>query len=109
MDRMKICSVQVLENRNLNFRYYYPKKNYVQNEDEKILLPFSDGICKILSNYTDITSEEFIFTAYLDNRKISMDIDSLINKRLNQQDRQYLADSSAKILSVIAKLYMISG
>jgi len=105
MDRIKICSVQVLKNRDLNFKYYYPKKNYFQNEDEIILLPFSDGICKMLSNYTDITSEEFIFTAYLDNRKITMEVDSLINKRLNQQDRQFLADSSAKILNVIAKYY----
>jgi len=105
MDRIKICSVQVLENRNLDFSYYYPKKNHFENEDEKNLLPFSDEICRILSNYSDKTSEKFIFTAYLNNRKISMDIDSLINKRLNQQERQSLADSSAKILNVIAKYY----
>jgi hypothetical protein len=103
MTKFKICSVQLLEGRDLKLKYFYPEPCNFTKEDKTAINGVGEKICKLLSNYTDTTSEEFVFQSYFEKGKISMDIDSMINKRLNQSEKQRLADKSAYILNIVAK------
>ncbi|MDP4092552.1 MAG: hypothetical protein Q8920_04255 [Bacillota bacterium] len=103
MEKLEICSVQLIDCNKLNFKYKYPSYVALSKEDIDLLDNFGRRICDILVPYTNTTSEYTIFTSYYENKMISMDIDSLINKRISQQESQNLADLSVMVLNIVYK------
>ncbi|KNY26361.1 hypothetical protein [Pseudobacteroides cellulosolvens] len=103
MEKLKICSVKVIESDKLKFNYEYPNiVVFNQNDKERISI-YGERICEILYKYIHNRSEDVIFTSYFDKNDIQMDIDSSINKKLKNEERQSLADISAFVLKVVFK------
>lgn len=112
MQKVKICSVLIKQG-NLSFQYHYPVLANITISDTELLKPIGNQICSTLSKYINITSEEVIFSSYYANESdlrsgnISMDIDSLINRRMTENERKILADCSAKVMQIISKYYKV--